>query len=208
MSNLDSKFSIEEIITSSWANFNNQFIFWIGITLFSLIVSSVSNMSVLVTPISMYFSASIALMYVNYMRNLKVSINDLISVNASTFIHYVFVNICCGVAVIMGLICFIVPGIYLATRLIFAQYLVIDQHKSFDEAIKMSWKITKGEEFNLFLFIIAMCLLIIVGACVFLVGLLVAMPIAGLCTASLYLIFFRSEINSIEEVSLDDLDFE
>ena len=208
-------FSIEEIITRSWNQFKNAPVFWIGITLFSLIMSSLGNVTLLLTIISIYFSSSICLMYINYIRNMKVSIDNLTSINLTTFIHYIFVNICCGVAVLCGLFFFIIPGIYLATRLMFAQYLVVDEKRSFDDAIKTSWKMTQEQELNLFVFLLAMCLLIITGACVFLVGLLVAMPLANLCGTNLYLIFkqrhaelFSDDLEKLEQPSITDVDFE
>ena len=206
---LDPYFSIEELISNSWEKFKHSFIFWIGITLFAFLISALGNLSVVLTFVSMYFSASISLMYINFMRNNQVSINDLVATNLVTFMHFVFVNICCGVAVILGLICFILPGLYLATRLIFAQYLVIDQYKSFDDAIKTSWYITKGHELNIFLFILAMFVLILVGACAFLVGLLVCVPLAGLSSASLYLIFsnhFKKSKDEFQEINRIDSD--
>ena len=87
-------FSIEEIISNSWEKFKHDFIFWIGVTLFAFLISALGNLSVVLTFVSMYFSASISLMYINFMRNNQVSINDLVATNLVTFMHFVFVNIC------------------------------------------------------------------------------------------------------------------
>ena len=76
-------FSIEEHLQTSWSKFKEAPIFWIGICLFSILIGAPSNISPFmtlgVTIISMYFSASITLMTINYMKGNTVSINDLMS---------------------------------------------------------------------------------------------------------------------------------
>ena len=77
-------------------------------------------------------------------------------------------------------------------RLMFAQYLIIDNNIGFDEAIKKSWYLTKGCEFNLILFLIAMFVIVLIGILSFFVGLLIAIPVIQLSTACLYLSINRS----------------
>ena len=58
-------------------------------------------------------------------------------------------------------------------------------------------------------FILAMFVLILVGACAFLVGLLVCIPLAGLSSASLYLIFsnyFKNSEGEFQEINIIDSD--
>ena len=83
-------------------------------------------------------------------------------------------------------------------RLMFAQYLVVDRNVTFDQAIKMSWEISDGHVFSLVGFLAVMGFLLLVGFFSLIVGLLVAVPIIMLSSASLYLFFFQNDIHSIE----------
>ena len=189
-------FSIEEHFQNAWKKFKEYSIFWISVSLFSVAIGSPASsfsppFMFLFTIISMYFSAAIVLMSINYMRGQLVTINNLISLDLQKFIHYLFVSILCGIIVIIGTLCLILPGIYLASRLMFAQYIVVDEAISFDQAIMKSWKLTKGNEWNLIAFLFVTFLVFLIGFLALFVGLLVAIPIVSLATASLYLCFIE-----------------
>tara|TARA_B100000579_G_C22768390_1_gene822691 strand:- start:52 stop:663 length:612 start_codon:yes stop_codon:yes gene_type:complete len=191
-------FSIEEHFSSAWKRFKKSSVFWICISLFSIAIGapgssfSSPNMMIVFTAISMYFSAAIVLMSINYMKGDQVTINNLIDINFLTFIHYFLVSILCGIVVFIGAIFLILPGLYLASRLIFAQYLVVDKKITFDQAIMESWVLTKGNEWNLINFLLVTFLVFITGFFALFVGLLVAIPVVSLATASLYLCFTKN----------------
>ena len=195
-------FSIEEHLQKSWSKFKEAPVFWIAISLFSIALGAPSSMSpsitVFVTIVSMYFSASITLMTINYMKGNTVSINDLIGINVLTFLHYMITSFLCGIAVVFGLIFLIIPGIYIGARLMFAHYLVVDQGYSFDRAISESWKMTEGNTWNLILLCCAMFLILVAGFLALLIGLLIAIPVTSFCTASIYLVFANQSSQRIE----------
>ena len=201
-------FSIESSLSHAWTKFQENSVFWIGITIFSLGLGIPGNMmppsySALLTLLSTYFSASITLMTIKYMRGESVSLHDLLAINFITFIHYIFAVIISTVAIVLGFICFIFPGFYIMVRLMLTSYLILDKHISFDRAIKESWKMTKGNEFNLLAFIFAMFIIIVVGFLALFFGLLIAIPVTQLCTATIYLTFCNHSIDSNDETSSD-----
>lgn len=59
-----------------------------------------------------------------------------------------------------GTILLVIPGIYLATRFYFYNYLIIDKKVGVIQAFKLSSALTKGYRFKLFLFIIVSSLLV------------------------------------------------
>ena len=137
----------------------------------------------------MYLSSSITLIAINYMRGESISFHDLIKVDFNKFIHYLLTSLFCGLLIMIGLVFFIFPGIYLIVRLMFAQYLVLDKNIAFFDAIKLSWKMTEDNGLDLFSFLLAMLVLLIIGFFSFVLGLILAIPIIWLATAKLYLVF-------------------
>jgi uncharacterized membrane protein len=101
-------------------------------------------------------------------------------------INYFLASLLTGLIVIGGLILLIIPGIYFAFRLKFAAYLVIDKNLGPVEAIKKSWKMTKGNVWNLFFFGILLGLINILGFICLLVGLFITVPLSMLATAFVY----------------------
>mgnify|MGYP001335878531 CR=1 FL=1 len=194
MSNKD--FSVELIISNTWHRFKHNALFWILLTVLTILISLPGNympsLGGLLTIINIYLSASITLMTIRYMRGKKVNWGDLLAIDIYTFIQYVLTLILSTFCIILGLFCLILPGLYVMVRLMFAQYLVIDKKISFDQAIKQSWNVTKSNEWNLFAFLCAMFILNLVGFISLLVGLLITLPLTNLCTAALYLIFAKT----------------
>jgi uncharacterized membrane protein len=85
-----------------------------------------------------------------------------------------------------GLIFFIIPGIYFATKYWFAPYIYVDKRIGVIESFKESAKLTKGIKWQLFLLLILQMLICIGGALALLVGLVIAIPINYLSDVYVY----------------------
>lgn len=68
-----------------------------------------------------------------------------------------------GLAIVIGLILLIVPGILLIWKLFFVPYVLVDQKTSIDEAFKRSWDMTKGRFTAVYGVILVTILLSITG---------------------------------------------
>jgi len=101
-------------------------------------------------------------------------------------VNYFLVALLTGLIVLGGFILLIIPGIFFALRLKFAVYLVIDKNLGPVEAIKKSWKITKGNVWNLFFFGILLGLINILGFICLIVGLFITIPLSMLATTFVY----------------------
>jgi uncharacterized membrane protein len=91
-----------------------------------------------------------------------------------------------AVAVAMGLVLLIVPGIIMLLRLWFVGFVLVDERTGPIDAIQRSWDITRGRTMDLLVFFIVLVGLNLLGAACLGVGLLVTFPISGLAMAFLY----------------------
>jgi hypothetical protein len=89
-------------------------------------------------------------------------------------------------AVFVGLLLFIVPGVIAAIGLCFAPYLVVDRARGPVEALKESWDLTKGHKWQLFLLGLALVGLNLLGMLALVVGLLVSGPVSWLAMTHAY----------------------
>lgn len=106
--------------------------------------------------------------------------------NPAPFWRYLASQLMVGIAVIIGLILLIVPGVILALGFLFSAYLVIDKGRGPIEAIKESWRITKGHKWQLFLLVLAVAGINVIGFLLLLVGLIVTIPVTMLAVVHAY----------------------
>jgi uncharacterized membrane protein len=91
-----------------------------------------------------------------------------------------------GVAVVMGLVLLVVPGVIMMLRLWFVGFVLVDERTGPIDAIQRSWDITRGHTMDLLVFFIVLVGLNLLGAVCLVVGLLVTIPISGLALAFIY----------------------
>ena len=91
-----------------------------------------------------------------------------------------------GVAIVMGLVLLVVPGIIMLLRLWFVGFVLVDDRVGPIDAIQRSWDITRGHTMDLLVFFIVLVGLNILGAVCLGVGLLVTIPMTGLAMAYIY----------------------
>ena len=91
-----------------------------------------------------------------------------------------------GVAIVMGLVLLIVPGIIISLRLWFVGFVLVDERTGPIDAIQRSWDITRGHTMNLLLLFIVLLGVNILGLCCLGVGLLISVPISGIAMAYVY----------------------
>ena len=101
-------------------------------------------------------------------------------------IKYFIASILQGIIAVIGFILLIIPGIIFSIRLSYVSYLIVDKDLGPIEAIKTSWKITKGNTWNLFFFGILIGLINILGFICLIVGLFVTVPLTMLASVHVY----------------------
>ncbi len=91
-----------------------------------------------------------------------------------------------GIIVMLGFILLIIPGIYLALRLQFYSYYIVDKNAGALDSLRMSWKATDKNVINIFLFMLLIIGINILGALALLVGLLITIPVSFIAVTLLY----------------------
>jgi uncharacterized membrane protein len=114
----------------------------------------------------------------------QVEVSDLIN-NGRIFFSYVAAWFLYYVAVIIGLLLFIIPGIYVAIRLQFYPYYIIDEGDFAFEALRKSWYATEGYLPELIVFGACFLLVNFIGV-VFIIGIIFTYPLCSMAQAVIY----------------------
>jgi uncharacterized membrane protein len=90
------------------------------------------------------------LVFLEGTRGDKVEARMLFS-GFAKYINVILANLLVYGILFVGLIALIIPGIYLACRLVLTSYLVMDEEMDPIEAVQGSWRMTEGHTFEVFL---------------------------------------------------------
>lgn len=102
------------------------------------------------------------------------------------FLRFLGARILVGLAVIIGIILLIVPGVIFGLMFMFTPYLVIDKGMSPIEAMKESKRITSGYKWKLLGLCAVLGLINVLGFICLIVGLLVSVPVTSIAIAHAY----------------------
>lgn len=101
-------------------------------------------------------------------------------------INFFVAGILTGLAVLGGFILLIIPGIIFSFRFSQVTNLIVDKNMGAIEAMKMSWRITKGHVLDLFLFSLLISIVALIGLLALGVGLIVAIPVTMIAQMYVY----------------------
>lgn len=195
------RFSIKSLFRNAWQHFKLRPWFFIAITLFSMILSMLFDSAgehIRDTSPIVGFFFSLATFFIEiivtagYFSILLDSLSgktpvfsDLFSPrkNIWYFLGAIFLT---GIIVTFGIIALIIPGLLAIATFYFASFIVIDRGIKPIAALKESARITKGVRLQVFQFIIALCILNLLGAIAFGVGLILTYPVSMIAYTLLY----------------------
>lgn len=109
------------------------------------------------------------------------------------FWSFLGTSILVGLAIGIGFVLLIVPGILAMIFFLFATLIVIDRESGPIEAMKESMAIGRGYRWSLLGLIVLGGLIMLAGVLVFFVGILVAMPVVGLAFTHAYRVLSRTD---------------
>ena len=98
----------------------------------------------------------------------------------------------------MGIVLFIIPGIYLLLRLMFAQYTFLEQG-GIVRSFKESWRLTEGHFYTQVVVLLVAFGLILLGAITFGLGLIFIQPLVTLYLVTYYRYLQGTAIEQIDE---------
>lgn len=97
------------------------------------------------------------------------------------FLIFLLANILTGLATLGGFLLFVIPGLYIACRLILVPMVITDQgEKNPLEVVKKSWEVTKSNGFSILLLVL---IIVIIGTITVSVVQMVVGVITGLATS-------------------------
>jgi uncharacterized membrane protein len=121
----------------------------------------------------------------SHFRGNTVKFDDIFSID-SRWISFAFLGLIKTLLILVGFMFFIIPGIYLSIRWMFAELLVIDRNMRPMEALKASSMMTKGHGGKLFLFLLVTIVLLFTGLLALIVGFIPAGLVVTFATLALY----------------------
>lgn len=101
-------------------------------------------------------------------------------------VNYIIAALLMTLIVFIGLVLFILPGIYLIIRLQFFLPFITEENCGAVESLKRSWEITKGAEIPLFVLLACMIGFLSLGLILLVVGVFVTIPLVSLAYAYVF----------------------
>ncbi|MEA1896563.1 MAG: hypothetical protein U9N53_02730 [Bacteroidota bacterium] len=89
-------------------------------------------------------------MFLKAMRDKKFEIKEIFSGFKDNYLNIILANLLTIAIVVIGFIMLIIPGIIFAIKLAFVPYLVMDKNLDPVEAVKESWRMTRGYGWTIF----------------------------------------------------------
>jgi uncharacterized membrane protein len=136
--------------------------------------------------VSSFVMAGIMSFSLKVAKGVPYAFGDLFS-GAPFFVSVFVANLVSSIAISIGMIFLIVPGVILALGLCMAIPLIVDRGLGPIDALSESWKLTDGHKTNLFIFGLIAFGLSIAGACACGVGLFLVIPLLYIALMYIYL---------------------
>ena len=95
--------------------------------------------------------------------------------------------------IIMGIVMLVIPGIFFIVKLIFVTYLVVDRKMEPVDAVKESWRMTKGYGWRIFGMLVLAVPVALLGLLAFGIGVVISIMWINLALASMYEAVARRE---------------
>jgi len=126
------------------------------------------------------------MIFVQAVRQIKPDFEILVRGFWENYLYIILANLLVVALIVLGFFALIVPGIIIACRLVFTYYIVM--HKKLDaiEAVELSWKLTRGHGWRIFLMGIVSFFILIFGLMMLIVGIFPAIIWISSSFASLY----------------------
>lgn len=176
---------IRQAIGTGWRKFMQRPWYLFGLTLAVMVLFALASGDMIVAALAyIIFGGYLALAFRHYDGE-KVVFDDLFSLD-SRWISFAFLALIKGMLILAGFICFIIPGIYLSVRWMFAEYLVIDRGMKPLQALRASSTMTAGNRWKLFGFTLVAILVMLLGFVALIFGVFVSTAVVVFATIKLY----------------------
>ena len=193
---------IDDAIGTGWRKTKKNFWFFVGLVLivwavnliFSYLQRTINGDShglsywvIFVVEMAVEILLGIGLIKISISVNdgEKADYKDLY-IHSKYFWRFLGATIIRGLIILVGLIFLIIPGVYLAIRFRFVDYLILDKDMGIIDAFKESTKMTRGVKWSLLGLEFCFTVIIILGILALLLGIFAAFPIVMIGRAHVY----------------------
>ena len=104
----------------------------------------------------------------------------------NNFLNVILANFFVMLAIGIGFIFLIVPGIFIACKLAFTPYLVVDRNMDVFGAMKESWRMTTGHVLQIFYMALLAVPVFLVGLMIIVIGTIPAIALIGVAFGSMF----------------------
>lgn len=199
-------FAFGELLFGAWQSIKPQFwkilLIWFSLIVITLVGGILQQLDFSSFDTNSYLFLTIFTNVVAFIVNIAASIstmtlclklserqtvdwNDIFQ-HWNLFIRWMLGSIAYGIAVLVGLIVFVIPGIMMAVRFSLWGYFLLDRNASPLQALDQSWNAVRGCSWKVFFFMIIVALINVIGFLCFGIGLLITAPLTGVAYALLY----------------------
>lgn len=198
--------SIGEAVEFGWGVAKKNIGFFLpvfaGYFIVMIFLNLLGDHSVLATLISwalnLLFSLGLIRVALMFVDGRKATFDDLFSPFSWELILNYFIGVVLYVLlVILGLIFFIIPGIYFAVTYSFYSYFIVDKNADPLNALSLSSKATQGVKMDLLALWIILGLINFVGLLAFFIGLFWTLPTTMVASAYVYRKLSEKKINKL-----------
>lgn len=106
--------------------------------------------------------------------------------NPNLLVFYFVVSLLVGLLVGVGLLLLVIPGVFLAVKMQFSLYYLIDKAKKPIDSIKTSWGATNGVFLRLLAFDLILVVVNALAGMIFFLPLLLSVPVSMIALAMVY----------------------
>ncbi|MDH6313520.1 putative membrane protein [Parabacteroides sp. PFB2-10] len=192
-------FTISEVFSTSWKCLKQNIWILVGLLVGYMIIAGILNMFMTPTELTIgtvvvsLISIILQLIFqLGYIKNLFQALDGIepqfsaYGQQASKILNAFVASLIAGVAMLIGLVLFIIPGFYIGIRLSFFSCFIVEENAGPIEALKKSWELTKGQVLPLFVLLLVMIGIILIGVILLGIGVLVAAPLVALMSCYVF----------------------
>ena len=210
--------TISELFSTSWKIFLKNIWLLIGFYAGYLIISFIFNLissatavtiiiplliNLIMLAVGIIFNMGFAQTCLNAVDEKELSFDSFTQHIQKLWFAFVG-SIFMGVIVGIGMILLIIPGLWLATRLQFYIYFIIEENRGPIKAIQQSWEMTKGQDSFLLLWLLAAIVIVIVGFICLGIGAIVSVILISISSACLFRYFRSPKLQEQAEEAINE----
>lgn len=137
------------------------------------------------TVIQLFLSLGFTKIMLLLIQDEFVEVADMFN-NFRPFLSYFIASFLYGIAVTLGVLLLVIPGIFIAIRFQFFPYFILEDEVSSFTALRKSYILSQNLTLDLFLFGVVVVVLNVAGILFFGVGIILTYPLTTMATAIIY----------------------